>query len=145
MSEQYPSEIASAWVSVITGNQTANDVVRPWLEIIATTTDPRKKREAIAWCYGAAHLAMVLAKEDEIFPFMPIAALVRSWIDRIKQDSDPFTILQVSRWCHGAGQLALSLWMENEHKMFSKLEMELFDLVLGNKLMEARGQGGNDQ
>ena len=145
MSEQYPSEIAAAWVSVITGNPMANDVVRPWLETIAITTDPRGKREAIAWCYGAAQLAVVLAKEDETPSHLATVALARSWLERMRQDSSLFTMLQVSRWCHGASQLALSLWLENEHDLFSKLEMELFDLVLGNRLMEAAKQGGNDQ
>lgn len=142
MRNDHPSAIGAAWVSVITGNQAANDVVRPWLETVATTTDPRKKREAIAWCYGAAHFAMILANEGETPSPLPTADLVRSWVERTKEDYGPFTVLQVSRWCHGAGELARALWLENERDLFSKIEMELFDLVLGNRLMEAAKQGG---
>ena len=142
MHNDQPSRIAAAWVSVITANPLANDVVRPWLEIITTTTDPRKKRELTAWCYGAAQLAVIVAQEGEDPSAASIAELGRSWIERAKTDPDPFTILQVSRWFHGASAVALALRLEKEHQLYSKIEAELFDLFLGNTLTEAGNQGG---
>ncbi len=85
-----PSAIAAAWTAILVANPLANDVVRPWLETIATTTDPRKKREVMAWCHGAAQLAMIIAKEGEETSAASIAQLGRSWIERVKTDPDPF-------------------------------------------------------
>ena len=137
-----PSAIAAAWTAILVANPLANDVVRPWLETIATTTDPRKKREVMAWCHGAAQLAMIIAKEGEETSAASIAQLGRSWIERAKTDPDPLSILQVSRWFHGASAVALALWLEKEHQLYSKIEAELFDLFLGNTLTEAENQGG---
>ena len=85
-----PSAIAAAWTAILVANPLANDVVRPWLETIATTTDPRKKREVMAWCHGAAQLAMIIAKGGEETSAASIAQLGRSWIERVKTDPDPF-------------------------------------------------------
>lgn len=137
-----PSAIAAAWTAILVANPLANDVVRPWLETIATMTDPRKKREVMAWCHGAAQLAMIIAKEGEEPSAASIAQLGRSWIERVKTDPDPFTLLQVSRWFHGASEVASALWLDREHALFARIEAELFDLFIGNELTVAARRGG---
>ena len=143
MREDQPSAISTAWTSIITADPRANDVVRPWLEAIAVTSDPRRKRELIAFCFGASQVALILANEGETSSLMQTVRLVRSWMDRIKEDNDPFTVLEVSRWCYGASQVAQSLWLDKEHQLFSKIGTELFDLLLGAKLAEIGNEGGS--